>query len=271
MIDTLKMMLAYKEWANAITYEVVTGLPPGEAERLRATRWESISYTLSHVLAVDDIFRCHLLGIPHAYEVRNFEAPMPLAELRERQCEMDAWYCGLATELREGSLEDVIEFEFVGGGPGAMRRADILLHVVNHGTYHRGLISDMLCHVPADMPANDLTISFARRGRHEWSMVPGRIDRPARHRGMRGAPNVPAEALPVPPARGGEAKHQAHTRTIAPMRAACERLTGPMRSVWIDCPGQGEHGLTRHQGCLQLPGNRGTYRRHEANGPIGVG
>lgn len=158
MIDTLEMLLAYKEWANAISYEVVAGLPPGEAARLRATRWESISYTLSHVLAVDDIFRCHLLAVPHAYAIRNFAAPLPLAEIGERQREMDAWYRDHATKLDERGLQNVVAFEFVGGGRGALRRADILLHVVNHGTYHRGLISDMLCQVPAEMPANDLTV-----------------------------------------------------------------------------------------------------------------
>ena len=158
MIGTLNMLLAYKAWANAITYEVVAGIPCREFERLRATRWESISYTLSHVLAVDDIFRCHLLGIPHAYEIRNFAAPLPFAELRERQRDMDAWYRSHATALIDEELEEVIAFEFVGGGRGAMRRADILLHVVNPGTYHRGLISDNLCQVPAQMPANDLTV-----------------------------------------------------------------------------------------------------------------
>src|SRR5256885_7587344 len=35
-------------------------------------------------------------------------------------------------------------FEFVGGGQGAMTREQIVLHVVNHGSYHRGFVSDMM-------------------------------------------------------------------------------------------------------------------------------
>jgi len=39
-----------------------------------------------------------------------------------------------------------------------MSRSDMILHVVNHGTYHRGLVSDMMYQVPAVPPANDLTV-----------------------------------------------------------------------------------------------------------------
>jgi uncharacterized damage-inducible protein DinB len=56
----------------------------------------------------------------------------------------------LAAQLRPEALAEVVCFEFGGGGHGEMTRAEILLHIVNHGTYHRGLVSDMLCQAPAD-------------------------------------------------------------------------------------------------------------------------
>lgn len=37
---------------------------------------------------------------------------------------------------------------FVGGGEGAMSRMEILHHIVNHTTYHRGFVSDMLYQIP---------------------------------------------------------------------------------------------------------------------------
>ena len=39
-----------------------------------------------------------------------------------------------------------------------MSRNEIILHVVNHGTYHRGFVSDMMYQVPAVLPANDLSV-----------------------------------------------------------------------------------------------------------------
>ena len=47
---------------------------------------------------------------------------------------------------------------FVGGGEGTMTCAEILMHLVNHTTYHRGYIADMLYQVPANPPTTDLTV-----------------------------------------------------------------------------------------------------------------
>ena len=41
-------------------------------------------------------------------------------------------------------LEGSVSFRFIDGASGAMTRGDILLHVVNHATYHQGWITQML-------------------------------------------------------------------------------------------------------------------------------
>ena len=43
-----------------------------------------------------------------------------------------------------------------------MTRRDILLHVVNHATYHRGWIADMFFQVPARNPTTDLPVYLGR-------------------------------------------------------------------------------------------------------------
>lgn len=141
LAEMLKTMLAYKAWANELTYHTVSELPPGEAQRPRQTRWESIAYTLSHVLVVDDIFKHHLQGERHSYGYRNCDERLDIAELWARQRMMDQWHAGFAAKLSPEALDETVSFEFVGGGMGKMTRAEILLHLVNHGTYHRGLVS----------------------------------------------------------------------------------------------------------------------------------
>jgi uncharacterized damage-inducible protein DinB len=39
-----------------------------------------------------------------------------------------------------------------------MTRLEILLHLANHATYHRGFISDMLYQIPVIGDANDFTV-----------------------------------------------------------------------------------------------------------------
>lgn len=157
-MDTLAMLLRYKQWANELTFTKTMDLPAGEAEKQRDTNFGSILHTLNHVFVVDDIFRCHLEGRAHSYTARNTDSPAPLPTLWTAQQEMDAWYCAYAEDLSEEAQKDVVDFTFVGGGAGRMTRAEILLHIVNHGTYHRGFVSDMMYQIPTRPVANDLPI-----------------------------------------------------------------------------------------------------------------
>jgi uncharacterized damage-inducible protein DinB len=78
--------------------------------------------------------------------------------LRGAQREIDAWYIDYATAMTPAACDDVVHFTFIGGGDGAMRREDILLHVVNHTTYHRGHITAMLNQMGVQPQATDLPV-----------------------------------------------------------------------------------------------------------------
>ncbi|NGH11723.1 damage-inducible protein DinB, partial [Serratia marcescens] len=91
-IDTLKMLVRYKAWANALTFDCVAALPEGEALRPRPTRFGNMVHTLNHVYVVDDIFRHHLQGRKHGYLARNTEQTPALGSLRCAVEEMDRWY-----------------------------------------------------------------------------------------------------------------------------------------------------------------------------------
>jgi uncharacterized damage-inducible protein DinB len=63
-----------------------------------------------------------------------------------------------AQSISDEALREIVDFEFIGGGRGSMARRDILLHVVNHSTYHRGHAADMLYHLNMFPPATDLPV-----------------------------------------------------------------------------------------------------------------
>lgn len=163
--NPLQMLIRYKAWANQLTYGKVAELPPDELTRERQTNFKTIIHTLNHVYVVDDIFRAHLEDRPHGYTARNTETSPPLETLWSNVQAMDRWYIDLADSLTDAEFAEIIAFEFVGGGEGAMSRMEILHHIVNHGTYHRGFVSDMLYQVPAKPIANDLPVFL----RDVWS------------------------------------------------------------------------------------------------------
>lgn len=166
--DTLKMLVRYKAWANGLTFDSVMNLPEGEALRPRQTRFGNMVHTLNHVYVVDDIFRHHLQGRKHHYTARNTEHPSPLGDLWNAVQSMDRWYIDLVDSWSAEDLSRVVHFEFVGGGQGAMTQEEIVLHLVNHATYHRGFVGDMLYQVSVTPPSNDLPVFIRdhyRKGR----------------------------------------------------------------------------------------------------------
>jgi uncharacterized damage-inducible protein DinB len=89
---------------------------------------------------------------------RNTPDHPPLAELWRLQQEIDAWYIAWSDALTDAALAETIHFTFVGGGEGALTRGEILLHIFNHTTYHRGFVAQMFCEIPARPPTTDLPV-----------------------------------------------------------------------------------------------------------------
>jgi uncharacterized damage-inducible protein DinB len=158
LLENIKMLTKYKAWADNLTFSSVSELPHGEAIKKRQTRFGNIVHTLNHVYVIDDIFKAHLLGEKHGYTARNSEKHLPLENLWELQKKIDLWYVDYIDAISEEKLVEIVKFQFVDGGQGSMSRLDIITHVVNHSTYHRGFVGDMMYQVPAVPPANDLPV-----------------------------------------------------------------------------------------------------------------
>jgi uncharacterized damage-inducible protein DinB len=156
--EMLRLLIRYKAWADELTFATVVGLPDGEALKQRQTRFGNIVHTLNHVYVVEDIFRHHLEGRRHGYTARNTDDTPSIVNLRRAVHEMNGWYIDLVESMRDDDFGQVVHFEFVGGGAGVMTREAIILHVVNHATYHRGFVGDMMYQVPFTPPSNDLPV-----------------------------------------------------------------------------------------------------------------
>ncbi len=154
----LKMLMRYKAWADRRLYESLCYLPKKEIIARRQIVFGSILRTLNHVYIMDLVWRAHLEGKPHTFSTRNPEICPPFSELRDAQKTIDDWYISYADDVPPNESDRVIDFTFIGGGSGSMSRSEILLHVVNHTTYHRGHIGGMLYQIPAESPTTDLPV-----------------------------------------------------------------------------------------------------------------
>jgi uncharacterized damage-inducible protein DinB len=162
-LDSARMLARYNAWANQLMFDAVAALPEGEAARERGTLFKNIVHTLNHNHVIALIWQAHLEGRSHGFEARNTKDHPPLAELRAAQQALDAWYVKWADALTENALREEVSFTLIGGNRGVMTRSEILLHIVNHSTYHRGFVADMFYQVPARPPTTDLPVFLRER------------------------------------------------------------------------------------------------------------
>ena len=163
--NIVRRMTAYMAWADDVMLKNAEALPDAELMASRDALFGSISGTFDHILVVCEIFQAHLEGRTHPHTARYRDAVLPFAEVAARLRAIDGYYVACAERWDSRDLAEVIDFEFVGGGRGAMSRADILLHLTNHATYHRGFISALMHPLRPRMASNDLTVFL----RDAWS------------------------------------------------------------------------------------------------------
>ena len=154
----LRLMANYRAWADKLTFDAVAALPAGEPSKERPTLFKSIIGTLNHNHVVDLIWQAHLAGRPHGFTARNLVLYPHLPDLWAAQQKINAWFVDWAEAQSEPSFQELVRFTFVSGEAGAMTRGEILLHVVNHATYHRGWVAEMFFAVPAKNPTTDLPV-----------------------------------------------------------------------------------------------------------------
>lgn len=156
--STARKLTRYNAWADELLFAAVAKLPEGEALKQRQSLFRNMVHTLNHNYIIDLIFKAHLEGRDHGFKARNDNNYPPLEELRRLQVEVNNWYIAWSDAITYEALQEKVHFTFVGGGEGIMTRGEILLHVVNHTTYHRGFIADLFYQVPAHPPTTDLPV-----------------------------------------------------------------------------------------------------------------
>lgn len=156
--DHLCKLMRYSAWANRLLYEALSSVDEKFLARPRPGRPAGALGVLAHIYVVALIWKAHLTGQAHGFTTRSLDPVPSFAELRAWQAAVDEWYADFAAGLPSHRRSVLIDFRFVDGGPGRMTAEDMLLHVANHGTYHRGYVADMLYEAGLRPPVMDLPV-----------------------------------------------------------------------------------------------------------------
>ncbi|MTW03709.1 DinB family protein [Pseudoduganella ginsengisoli] len=153
----------YKQWADRRTLDAVAAIDQDQFPGAMAFARQQ----LNHMVRVEELFKARLTGQPDPHASTNTEQLPQLSELDQRITASNLWFGRFigATPL----LNEPVTFQFVDGKQGSMTRQEILFHIVNHGTYHRGAIGHALDLAKGARPADTFTVYLhaAEPGRRE--------------------------------------------------------------------------------------------------------
>ncbi len=140
----LKTQLGFHRWATELVLEQVLALPAEQLMKNLKSSFSCIYDTIAHLYQSDSIWLARLEERP-AGTFADYEAPGCTWELR------DAWLAVLDRMIafadnleKEEDASRILDYKNLAGLPFSSPIWQIILHVVNHGTHHRGQITTML-------------------------------------------------------------------------------------------------------------------------------
>ena len=143
----------YKKWAN----KELLDLGEQQFSALPQSDGTFFIRILNHTTVVDSLFISRILGEPEKYTGDNTVETPTLSALRETMDKNDSWLVDYARSATKEELNRIISFKFVDGDTGQMSVEEMLLHLLTHGSNHRGMASRVLAENNLERPKDTFT------------------------------------------------------------------------------------------------------------------
>jgi uncharacterized damage-inducible protein DinB len=162
-LPTLRELFAYHRWATAKMLDCVAPVTDEEFRRPIGGSFGSLSGTLTHAYGADWVWLERLRGrspraLPQEEDRASFEA------IRTRWAAVEDERDAYLESLEPERLEEWIAYVNFAGESCRYRLGEVLFHMANHLTYHRGQIALQLRQLGKPAVATDyLRLLDARR------------------------------------------------------------------------------------------------------------
>lgn len=154
-------MLDYHYWARDRVLAACASLNQDQLTRDMGNSFRSIRDTLGHLVLAEQAWLSRWRGasptsMPSPSEFTD------LGAIRTAWAGMEKQICTHVDGVGEDGIARVHDYKLLSGAPGRSPFWQMLQHVVNHGSYHRGQITTMLRQLGAAPPQSMDMIAFYR-------------------------------------------------------------------------------------------------------------
>ena len=158
----LTTLVDFNYWARDRVLAAVEPLPPDQFTRDLGSSFKSIRDTLVHTYSAEWVWFSRWQG-------QSPTSPIPFDRFGDVASLAAAWrdlerdlraFVAEQTARRGEALERVHDYRLMNGTPGRSPFWQMVQHVVNHGSYHRGQVVTMLRQLGAAAMATDMIVYY---------------------------------------------------------------------------------------------------------------
>jgi len=160
--EEMRELLAFNTWANQRILGAAGALTREQFTQQIVSSFRSVQETLQHIAGAEWAWMERVRGrspekMPVAPEIRDLQTLEGL--WTPLWCLMEDYARGLTQE----SLDEVVDYKTFSFGDARSPRWQMLQHMVNHGTYHRGQVITMLRQLGAKSVGTDMILFYRER------------------------------------------------------------------------------------------------------------
>jgi uncharacterized damage-inducible protein DinB len=161
MHDTASALFEYMRRADGRILDVCETLTPEQYAKVLGGSFPSVQATVAHVAAAADVWSTRLEGgtptrVPDVSDYGSLQAA------RDRLDRAHRVFIDAAEHWSGPEAEEVFTYVNTQGATVTLPRWAVLRHIVNHATYHRGQLTNMLRILGVTVPATDISV-WAKR------------------------------------------------------------------------------------------------------------
>lgn len=157
-----QLHLEFMKWADETLLAALSQAPPDQVSQDRGSSFRSLFDTLNHVYLAELVWLRRVAGQPNT-KLADLDSPADLSALGQAWPELhQAWIEQARTFSGEDWSRPVV-LRNSQGAEIALPHWQIVLHLVNHGSYHRGQLATMLRQAGIKPPGTDLITFYRNR------------------------------------------------------------------------------------------------------------
>jgi uncharacterized damage-inducible protein DinB len=153
-----RQLAQYNAWANWRIYEASAQLSDAERKAARPCFFGSIHRTLNHILVGDRVWLSRLTARESGITSLDQELYSDFGELRAARVTEDERLIGVVGSYDEAELAGFLSYRSMEGEDKRVPLVQVLGHVFNHQTHHRGQVHALLSATAAAPPSLDLIL-----------------------------------------------------------------------------------------------------------------